>query len=61
MKEKEFSKLPIFDLFDYMLETGEVASIIDAIRKERGDEKPVQNESEQLRERKNILKNLSKK
>ena len=61
MKNKELGKATITDLFEHMLESGESKTILDAIRKERGNETAVKSESEQLTDRKNILKNLTKK
>jgi hypothetical protein len=61
MNNKELGKATITDLFEHMLESGESKTIIEAIRKERGNETAVKSESEQLTDRKNILKNLTKK
>ena len=59
MKNKELGKATITDLFEHMLESGESKTILDAIRKERGNETTVKSESEQLTDRKNILKQLT--
>ena len=61
MKTKELSKSTITDLFEHMLESGESKTIIDAIRKERGNDNTVKSEAEQLNERKDILKKLKDK
>ena len=61
MNNKELGKATITDVFEHMLESGESKTILDAIRKERGNETAVKSESEQLTDRKNILKNLTKK
>lgn len=61
MKDKELNKLTISDLFVHMLESGESETVLDAIRKERGNETTTKTEAELLTERKNILKNITKK
>lgn len=59
MNNKELGKATITDLFEHMLESGESKTIIEAIKKERGNETIVKSESEQLTDRKNILKQLT--
>ena len=59
MNNKELGKATITDVFEHMLESGESKTILDAIRKERGNETAVKSESEQLTDRKNILKQLT--
>ena len=61
MNNKELGKTTITDLFEHMLESGESKTIIEAIKKERGEEKTVQNESDLLKSRLELLRNLSPK
>lgn len=61
MNNKELGKATITDLFEHMLESGESKTIIEAIKKERGEEKAVQNESDLLKSRLELLRNLSPK
>ena len=61
MKDKELNKSTISDLFVHMLESGESETVLEAIRKERGEEIVIKSEAELLKERKNILKNITKK
>lgn len=61
MSNKELGKTTLADLFEHMLESGESKTIIEAIKKERGEEKTIQNESDLLKSRLELLRNLSPK
>jgi hypothetical protein len=61
MEKKDLNKLPIYEMLDYVVENNEVTSIIEAIRKERGNQKGNLSESELLEERKKLLNKVSKK
>jgi excinuclease UvrABC helicase subunit UvrB len=61
MEKKDLKKLPILEMLDYVVENKEVTNIIEAIRKERENQKTHFSESELLQERKKLLNKVSKK
>ncbi|MBC7390111.1 MAG: hypothetical protein H7329_12920 [Opitutaceae bacterium] len=58
MKEKDLKKVPIMDLFEQLISSGETVSIIEAIKKERGNDQVIDSRSKELENRQDILKNL---
>ena len=58
MKDKDLKKVPIMDLFEQLISSGESESIIDAIKKERGSDKIIDTRSKELENRQEILNKL---
>lgn len=58
MKDKDLKKVPIMDLFEQLISSGESESIIDAIKKERGNNKIIDTRSKELEKRQEILNKL---
>ena len=58
MKGKDLKKVPIMDLFEQLISSGESESIIDAIKKERGNNKIIDTRSKELEKRQEILNKL---
>ena len=58
MENKDFTKIPLMDLFEHILSSGEAESIIELIRKERGAEKKIESKSEELENRQSVLNKL---
>ena len=58
MKDLDLKKVPIMDLFEELISSGETVSIIEAIKKERGNDKIVDTRTKELENRQDILKKL---
>lgn len=52
---KKLARTNVVDFLDQLIDSGESKTIVDAIRKERGGERAVSTEQEELEKRKNIL------
>ncbi len=57
MKDKDLKKVPIMDLFEQLINSGESESLIEAIKKERGNDKIIDTRQRELENRQEILKN----
>ena len=58
MEDKDLKKVPIMDMFELLISSGETESLLEAIRRERGSDKTIDTKKEELENRQSVMKNL---
>jgi len=61
MEDKDLKKVPIMDMFELLINSGETESLLDAIRKERGADKTIETKKDELDNRQLVMKKLISK